>query len=73
MAKANIHCECTETGRLVPGWDSMYDPVTERPYVSHAPGECKCTNDLRLYREAGTTRVRFLCSCCCMGEEEVTQ
>lgn len=56
-------CECTLTGTLYPEMAHQYDPVRELPFVTHAPGECKCTNDLRIYERNGKSML--LCSNCC--------
>jgi len=56
------HCECDEEGVLNTGMESWYDSVTELPFVKHAPGKCKCTNELALYERKGKTLT--LCSNC---------
>lgn len=59
-------CECPHYGRQgCP--DSAYNAEKELPFVYHNPGECKCTNQLKLWRnEAGKTR--WLCSICCFTD-----
>jgi hypothetical protein len=64
-----IKCQCDETGTLQIGWEWSYDEKKELPYVNHAPNECKCTNELKRYLRDG--KEIWLCSCCCMGDEEV--
>jgi len=64
-----MKCECNKTGKLKPIIASQYHPITERPYVNHKPGECKCTNDLKRYYRDG--KIVVLCSCCWFGEKEV--
>lgn len=66
-----MKCQCEHEG-LLGAPAHMYDPIKELPFVNHAPGECKCTNDLRQYRRNENSV--FLCSICCMlGDEEITQ
>jgi hypothetical protein len=50
------------------GMENLYDAVTERPFVNHKPNECKCTNDLNLFKRKGT--VLTLCSCCSLSTDE---
>lgn len=57
-----IRCECPETGKLNPEWESVYDQEVELPFVNHEPGKCKCTNGLRLYSRNGN--LLYLCSNC---------
>jgi hypothetical protein len=57
-----MKCECPDKGVLNPAIASMYDPYAELPFVEHAPGKCRCTNDLKLYRRGEKTL--WLCSCC---------
>lgn len=65
-------CECDHIGMVEPERLHEYDPVTERPFVNHEPGKCRCTNDLRLYSREGETL--WLCSICnLLGDEPVTQ
>jgi hypothetical protein len=65
---SNLKCECPETGVL--RTPSLYDPITELPFVDHQPRECKCSNNLRMYRREG--KLLLLCSCChTFGDEEV--
>ena len=58
-----MKCECADTGRMPEGMLYAYDSVTERPFANHAPGECKCTNELQRYRRANG-EIKGLCSCC---------
>lgn len=54
-------CECEREGvQGAPA--SMYDPVKELPFVIHAPGQCKCQNELKLYSRDG--KKLLLCSIC---------
>jgi hypothetical protein len=55
-------CQCDQDGILNPLIASWYDPVTELPYVKHAPNKCKCINDLQQYIRKG--KQISLCSCC---------
>lgn len=65
-----LKCQCPNEGKLKPSIASMYDSETELPFVIHAPGECKCTNDIRRYRRGET--ILNLCSCCFIsGDKEV--
>ena len=67
-----LRCQCPETGYVTANRLIMYDVVKERPYVNHKPGECKCTNDIRLYNRNG--ELLYLCSCCYMSNDKlVTQ
>jgi hypothetical protein len=66
----NMRCQCPEEGKLQPDMAGWYDEETELPYVTHAPGECECTNDVALYRRG--ERELLLCSCCHrFGEERI--
>lgn len=59
--KINIYCECPHVGEQgCP--DEYYDEVTELPFTSHAPNECKCTNNIRAYSRNG--KILNLCSIC---------
>ena len=60
-------CECPELSERDPVLDGLYDPVTEEPFRKHAPGECRCTNDLALYDRNG--KQMWLCSMCCLPED----
>lgn len=60
---ANVKCECDDRGELKPGWEWAYDKVLELPFVTHAPGECKCVNNLQEHERDGKKVI--LCSCCC--------
>jgi hypothetical protein len=64
-----MKCECPNEGALgCPA--SWYNPVTELPYVNHQPNECRCTNDIRLYKRDG--KLLHLCSICSLlGDEPV--
>lgn len=62
-------CECNNVGKLFPGYENMYDPKKELPFVNHTPGECKCTNELKQYWKNG--KKVWLCSCCVMMEKPV--
>lgn len=64
-------CQCESRGRLMIGMESLYDPIKKLPYVDHEPGECECTNNIRLYLRNG--KKVFLCSNCVLGEEEVKE
>lgn len=55
-------CQCPNRGYVPPENLGQYAEKTERPYANHAPGECKCTNNLQLYQR-GTEKL-VLCSCC---------
>ncbi len=65
---SNQRCECQETGVLKPGMATFYDADTERPYVNHAPGECRCVNELKRYRRKDGSEA-WLCSCCNMSSD----
>lgn len=68
----NNKCECDEWARPMPFFSSLYDPVTERPFIEHEPGKCLCTNNLKLYRNKDTGKILTLCSCChCTEHEEI--
>lgn len=72
MMKAK--CECDHIGEVPDHRLQEYDAITERPFVNHAPGKCKCTNDLQAYNRNG--KILVLCSICCLlGDEplEMTQ
>lgn len=56
-------CECDEIGNVPVARLWMYDEQVERPYVNHAPGECKCLNNLHKYRRSDGS-VKWLCSNC---------
>jgi len=56
-------CECDRNAKLIPGWEDEYDKELELPFVTHKPGECKCTNELKEYIRDG--KKITLCSCCC--------
>ena len=62
-------CECQNTANLMPGMESWYDQEKELPFVTHKPGECKCTNELKQYWK--NDKKVWLCSNCIMGEEPV--
>lgn len=65
-----VRCECPSEGVLYPEGESLYNPVTELPFVKHEPGECRCTNDLKPYLRDGKRII--LCSCCwLLGDKEV--
>lgn len=68
--KQSIRCGCEHEG--IPILDEeealQYDPITELPFVSHAPYKCECTNDLQLYRRNG--RIVYLCSCCVLFDQD---
>lgn len=55
------HCECDHEGILVAP-SSWYDSVLELPFVVHAPNQCKCQNNLKLYNRNG--KKLWLCSIC---------
>ena len=67
MFKTNQHCECPSKGVLRSDIADLYNDV-ELPFVDHAPGECKCTNDLRMYERDG--KHLMLCSCCCLSSDK---
>lgn len=51
---------------------SRYNPVTERSFLNHKPGECQCQNDLRQYDRDG--KILWLCSCCVLlGDVPINQ
>lgn len=62
------HCECDDEGVLMLGMGMFYNPDTELPFVKHEPHQCKCTNDLKLFRRNG--KVVTLCSCCNLTTDE---
>jgi hypothetical protein len=62
------HCECPQEGKLTYAMRGWYDARTELPYVDHKPGECRCTNDLRLYERDG--QALTLCSCCVLSSDK---
>lgn len=59
-----MKCQCTDTNNLLHEMLNLYDEKTERPFVDHAPGECLCTNEVRLYKRASTGEILWLCSIC---------
>jgi hypothetical protein len=62
VTKTKDRCECPHEAvlnSLVSGW---YDEETELPFASHAPGACRCTNELQLFLRGD--EVLTLCSCC---------
>ncbi len=61
-------CGCPSKGVMYPGQELEYNLITERPYVNHEPGECKCTNDLALYEREG--KKLWLCSCCWLSGDK---
>jgi hypothetical protein len=65
-----VKCDCQKEATLVPGWEDLYDPVKELPFVNHRPGKCQCTNLLEQYILKG--KKVWLCSCCIgQGEREI--
>ena len=57
-----MKCQCPHAGEVDPKDLWLYHPDTERPFIQHEPGECQCTNNLRLYSRDGKHIV--LCSIC---------
>lgn len=61
-------CECPSFGiSAAEGGapDEFYHPFLELPFRVHAPNECKCTNELKLYKHSSRhNERRWLCSCC---------
>ena len=66
-----MKCECEEEGILNPIVRHMYDKVSELPFVTHKPNECKCTNGLKRYIRKG--KEVSLCSNCCIGSDKQIQ
>jgi hypothetical protein len=64
-----LRCECHGNGGPPSDIWHLYDPIKELPFVFHKPDECKCLNDLRLYKVLD--KELFLCSVCWTGQEEV--
>lgn len=66
-----MKCQCDQEGKLgCP--ESWYDAELELPYVNHKPNECRCTNDLKLYKRGG--KQLWLCSICwTSNDKEVKQ
>jgi hypothetical protein len=65
------HCECDFEAKMPAAMAAFYDSISERPFVNHAPGECKCTNLLQEYERDG--KKVTLCSCCfTSSDKEVT-
>lgn len=64
-------CQCPEEGSVPEDRLNEYEAEKERPYVNHKPGECKCTNELTLWRRDG--KELWLCSICCfpLSDEKV--
>lgn len=62
-------CECDELGEVAASRLHLYNAVTERPFVNHAPDQCQCTNDLALYRRPDGSE-KWLCSCCWFSSDE---
>lgn len=62
IKSAAPRCQCPEQGKLSLGWAWSYDWKLELPFVTHAPGKCKCTNELKRYRRG--KKILWLCSCC---------
>ena len=64
-----VKCECNRTGNVSPERESMYSNK-EKSGMNHKPGECKGTNEVKLYLRRG--KKIWLCSCCSMpGDEEI--
>lgn len=64
-------CQCNNTGNLSPGFESMYEPEKELPFVNHEPGKCKCTNELKEYKRGGEKV--WLCSYCNMFNDVLVE
>ncbi len=65
-------CQCDCVGEVSEDRLHLYDEITERPYVNHAPGECACTNKIDLYRRNG--KAIWLCSICnLIGDLKITE
>lgn len=60
-------CECDQQQVRNPIMDSWYSDA-ERPFMEHAPNECKCTIDLRRYKRGD--RVMWLCSVCRFSDDK---
>lgn len=60
-------CQCPVEGILREGMASFYNHA-ELPFVAHEPNQCKCTNELKLYRRKDGSEL-YLCSCCCLGSD----
>lgn len=66
----NEKCECDNVG--IQSWpDKWYDDELELPYVNHAPHQCRCTNNLRLFERDG--KQLLLCSCCFLSTDKLVQ
>ena len=61
-------CECPSNAILMEGWEDTYDKEKELPFVTHKPNECKCTNELRLYKRKGK-KLRLCSNCVYPGED----
>lgn len=55
----NKYCQCPHIGEVESHRFHEYDAISEWPFVNHAPGECKCTNELMLYRRGCALFVIF--------------
>lgn len=65
-----LQCECPYVGEVTPERMRDYDEQLEQPFVNHEPGQCRCTNDIRLYRREDARL--WLCSICTMfGDENI--
>lgn len=68
---AELKCQCPDIGEVEPDRLGEYDEKTERPFLNHAPGECKCTNMLAQYDRNGV--VLWLCSICCVFGDKLIE
>lgn len=67
-----LRCECPEEGVKNISMRGWYDQKNEWPFVKHKPGQCRCTNEIKLYERDG--KRLWLCSNCYMsGDREVSQ
>lgn len=64
-----MKCQCPDDGILKAEIAFMYNPVTERPFVNHEPGKCKCSNEIKQYKRG--KKKLWLCSCCHLSGDEL--
>jgi len=69
---SNKYCQCPHIGEVEEERLHEYDAVTERPFVNHEPGQCKCTNQLMLYRR-GKENLMLCSICCILGDIPISE
>lgn len=69
--KSKNKCQCDTQGVLNSFMVSLYDPVTELPFVAHEPNKCKGTNDMQLRKRNG--KMIWLCSNCTLSSDEIVE